>query len=412
VPDRIDDPQLSFLNQAHNTDAITSGTGMASKRRFAIVSPNFHPRICGIGDHSARLGEELRRRGEDVAVFSRKPAEPNPETPDLEVHGVEGSLSLTIAEGVRRAVADWAPTDVILQYTSQIWNSWRFGSLAQLWLTVLARTTGVRVTLIAHELFVPWRPRPDLLVATLLQRVQFAAVLKSCHRLFVTTESRARYIEPACRLLGLPAPEILRVGANAIPVRSTGLFSRGDSDAPRLGVFSTAAVGKRFDVVLDAFTAIAQQYPRAELVLIGDLGPSEAVRVRSIEDTARRHPAASKIRITGRLSLMEIAKEVAALDVYMFPMETGANTRSGTLPVALGSGLPVVAVRGIETDASLFSGENLVFSDALTGPAFASATLGLLRDRPRMRRVGDGARHLYDGHLSWSRIADQVIGTG
>lgn len=385
---------------------------MVSKRRIAIISPNFHPRVCGIGDHSARLGAELRRRGEDVAVFTRKPAERHPETPDLEVHGVDGSLSLTIAEGIRQAVTAWKPTDVIFQYTSQIWGSWRFGGLAQLWLTGLSRTAGVRVTLIAHELFVPWLTRPDLLLAALMQRVQFAAVLKSCHRVFVTTEARARHIDGACRLLGLPAAGVLRVGANAMPVLSAGLFSRGSSDAPRLGVFSTAAVGKRFDVVLDAFATIAREFPGAELILIGDLGPSESVRVRNIGDTTRRHPAASKIRVTGRLSLTDIAREVAALDVYLFPMDTGANTRSGTLPVALGSGLPVVAVRGSETDASLFSSKNVVFADALSGPAFARATLGLLHDRHRMRSVGDCARHLYNEHLSWSQIADQVLAIG
>jgi len=272
----------------------------------------------------------------------------------------------------------------------------------------LARTTGMRVTLIAHELFVPWLSRPDLLLATAIQRIQFAAVLRSCHRTFVTTESRARYIEPTCQRLGLPTPKVLRVGANAIPAQSSGVFLRGDSNAPRLGVFSTAAVGKRFDVVLDAFATIANKYPAAELVLIGDLGRSETVRVRNIEEIARRHPATSKIRITGRLPLAEIAKEVAALDVYLFPMDTGANTRSGTLPVALGSGIPVIAIRGSETD-TLFSSENLVFADELSGPAFATAALGLLRDRPRMISVGKGARKLYDNHLSWTRIADQLL---
>jgi glycosyltransferase involved in cell wall biosynthesis len=192
-------------------------------------------------------------------------------------------------------------------------------------------------------------------------------------------------------------------------VQGAGLFGRESSNTPRLGVFSTAAVGKRFDIVLDAFTTITREFPEAELVLIGDLGPSEAVRVRDIEDAARRHPAARKIRITGRLSLTEIAREVAALDVYLFPMDTGANTRSGTLPVALGSGLPVVAVRGSETDAALFSDENLVFASQLSGPAFATAALGLLRDRARMRSVGEGARRLFIEHLSWSRIVDHLL---
>jgi glycosyltransferase involved in cell wall biosynthesis len=383
---------------------------MASARRFAIVSPNFYPRVCGIGDHSARLGDELQRRGHAVAVFSRGPAGPNPETPALEVHGIDGAFSLTVAERIRRAVREWRATDLILQYTSQMWDAWRFGTVAPHWLAALTRSAGMRVTLIAHELFVPWLARPDLFLATVIQRAQFAAIFKACDHVFVTTASRARYLEPACRILGLPFPDVLRVGANALPVNGSSLFSKGESSAPRLGVFSTAAVGKRFDVVLDAFTIIAREFPSAKLVIIGDLGPPEAPRVKDILEVVRKHPDASRIELTGRLSLTEVARQVASLDVYLFPMSTGANTRSGTLPVALGAGLPVIAIQGVETDTSLFiSGENVVFAEQLTGSAFGRAALALLRDRTRMAEVGAGARRLHDERLSWTRIVDELL---
>jgi hypothetical protein len=57
-------------------------------------------------------------------------------------------------------------------------------------------------------------------------------------------------------------------------------------------------------------------------------------------------------------------------------MQTGANTRSSTLPTALGSGVPVVAVDGRETDRALFcDGDNMLFARALDGAAFAEAAL-------------------------------------
>jgi glycosyltransferase involved in cell wall biosynthesis len=381
---------------------------MAGSKRFAIVSPNFFPRVCGVGDHSARLGTELKRRGHEVAIFSRAPVSPHPTDPTLEIHGVDGRWPAQVASGISRAVEQWAPTDLLLQYTPQMWDAWRFGSLASAWVAVRARSSGVRVTLIAHELYIPWGFRPDLMLGAGAQRLQFAGILKSVDRSFVTTDTRAASIGGLCRLLGVREPAVIRVGANILPIaRQRGTAG---ASAPRIGLFSTAAAGKRFDVVLWAFQEIVGSYPQAELVIIGDLGDPTLPRVRAITDAIARHPTRARIRTTGRLSLSEIAVQMADLDLYLFPMDTGANTRSGTLPAALGSGLPVVAVRGPETDLALFrDGENILFAHEMTGAAFAEAALRLLRDPALMTDIGREARRLHDACMTWERIADSVL---
>ena len=283
-----------------------------------------------------------------------------------------------------------------------MWNAGRFGTPAYMYLARSVRRSGARFTLIAHELDVPWLKRPDLFVAAALQRVQLAALLPFANRVFVTTETRAAFLAPLCRLVGAPAPGVIRVGANALPAER-----RRPAGPPRMGIFSTAAVGKHFDVVLDAFDRIAAAHPDAELVLIGDLGPKGSPRVREIEESVARRPTRDRVRFTGKLSLDDVAREVADLDVYLFPMETGFNTRSGTLPVAMGAGVPVVGVVERETDASLFrADENVVIAPSLTGPAFAESALRLLDDPALARRVGAGARALYEQHLSWPRIVD------
>jgi glycosyltransferase involved in cell wall biosynthesis len=368
--------------------------------------------VCGVGDHSARLGGELLRRGHDVSVFAREPVTRHSEEPDVEVRGVAGPLPIVIAQKIVAAVIERRPTDIIIQYTSQMWEAWRFGTPALAWLAARARQTGAKVTLIAHEPFVPWHWRPDLLVAATIQRANFAALLASCDHVFVTTETRVPNVEPYCRVLHRAAPAVIRVGANALPLdRVARLAVRKQAQgAPRIGVFSTAAVGKRFDVVLDAFARVADKFPAAQLVLIGDLGPADRPAVRDITAALRRHPALDRIQVTGRLPLREIAAQIATLDLYLFPMSTGANTRSGTLPVALGSGLPTVAILGQETDLGLFrDGENIVIARELTADAFAEATLRLLRDPALQARVAQGAERLYADHLSWQRIADELL---
>jgi glycosyltransferase involved in cell wall biosynthesis len=380
---------------------------MTASHRFAILAPNFHPRTCGVGDYSVRLGAELRRRGFEVSIHSRSPVEPHPEAPDLPVFGDDGRSPLAIARGLLPGILARRPTDLLIQYTSQMWDAWRFGSPALPWLAAKLRRAGVRVTLVAHEPYIGFGGRADLVVASALQRAQFAALLLSCDHSFVTTESRLQYIAPYCRALRRPPPGVLRVGANALPLpRPAHLNGRA-----RVGVFSTAAYGKRFDVVIGAFERLARDVPAVELVLIGDLGPPGEARVAAVTEAARRSPAMARIRITGKLTLPDVAREMADLDVYLFPMVTGANTRSGTLSAALGSGLPTVAVHGIETDAALFrDGENVSFARELSAEAFAAAALPLLRDHALAGKIGAGARALYDEHLTWERIADRLLG--
>src|SRR5581483_836659 len=198
---------------------------------------------------------------------------------------------------------------------------------------------------------------------------------------------------------------VLRIGPNALPVPRSVVPGRC-----RLGVFSTLASTKRFDVVLGAFEQVWRRRPDSELVLIGDLGSRDDPRTAGVHQAVERHPARARIRFTGKLPLPDIARELAELDVYLFPMTSGANTRSGTLAVALGCALPVVATSGSETDRQLFrDGENVAFARALTPEAFGQSALAILDDAALAERLSSGARRLYDRHLSWAVIGDELL---
>ena len=145
-------------------------------------------------------------------------------------------------------------------------------------------------------------------------------------------------------------------------------------------------------------------------MLIGDLGGGDPARAAAVTTEIARHPAGARVRTTGKRPLADVAAEVAALDLYLFTMDTGVNTRSGTLPVALGSGVPVVGVVGADTDLTVFrDGQNVLLARALDGAAFAEAALRLLRDPALAARIADGGRRLYAEHLTWERITDGLL---
>jgi glycosyltransferase involved in cell wall biosynthesis len=235
-------------------------------------------------------------------------------------------------------------------------GAWRWGSPASVWLAAAARRRGVNVVLLAHELFLPWNKRPDLALGAATLRVQLAILMKLANQVLVTMQMRTEEIAGLSRLVKLARPPgVVRVGAGALPMarkQRPGRF--------RIGMFSTLASTKRFDVLLDCFAVVRARRPEAELVILGDLGDPNDKRVR-------------------------------------------------TLPLALGAGLPTVSIRSYETDDIFVDGVNILFAPELSGHAFADAVLRISEDPALANRLAAGAQELYREHLSWEKIGDRLL---
>jgi glycosyltransferase involved in cell wall biosynthesis len=308
-----------------------------------------------------------------------------------------------------RAALHWLEThpghEVILQYISQMFGASRFGSPAVPRLVRALRMRNCVVTILVHELYIPWSVRPDLLLGAAAQRIQLAVCARWATRLAATTEKRVALLKQRLRLLtGAPPVQLVPVGAPVEPVpwnpSRCGL---------RLGTFSTLGVGKHLDVALDAFGYVSQQIPSAELWLLGDLLAREDQPTRDFRQAVSRHAAADRIRVPGKQALPEVAATLASLHMFLHVTDTGASTRSSTLPLALGTGLPVVAVRGPETDDLFQDQSNVFFATSLSGEAFAEAAMRLRGDSRLAATLGHGARTLYERHLTWPRIADAIL---
>jgi glycosyltransferase involved in cell wall biosynthesis len=222
-------------------------------------------------------------------------------------------------------------------------------------------------------------------------------------RVVVTTENRASDLEWMRRLTRQDKIDIVPVGPNVLPVQ------RKKTDGPfRLGTFSQLSTSKRIDSAIEAFALVAAEVPFSELVLIGDMS-GEGLLARRLDVLTRDSPYASRLKKTGRLSLAQIGEHMSQLDVFLFPMVQGMTTRSGTLPVALGSGVPVVGMKGVETSPWFVPDENYVDSGTLKPSQIAAAALRLKREPELGLRVASGGRALFAQHLTWTEIAKALV---
>ncbi len=311
---------------------------------------------------------------------------------------------------IGRAILGWLESnpahDVIVQYTPQMFGASRFGSTAIPRLIRAFGSRGATVTVVAHELCPPWGARPDLFAAVVTQRLQLAACARNASRFAVTTGTRLSLVEGWFRFVpGTPPVRLVPIGTPVTPVPWNPSPQRF-----RIGTFSTLSVGKRFDVVLDAFARVAREVPEAELWLLGDMLGRQDRMTRDFVAAVASHPARDRIRIPGKQPLDAVAATLASFHAFLFPMDTGANTRSSTLPLALGSGVPVVATRGPETDDVFQDGRNVLFARALSGQPFSDSVLRIRNEPALAASLSQGARALHDRQLAWPTIVRALLG--
>jgi glycosyltransferase involved in cell wall biosynthesis len=99
-----------------------------------------------------------------------------------------------------------------------------------------------------------------------------------------------------------------------------------------------------------------------------------------------------------------------ASDLLLLPFTDGLSTRRGTLMAGLAHGLPVVGLRGFNTDRVLLQHPNAL---ALTPHgdlnAYAAAVVELARDHVRRLETGIAAADLYQRQFDWPILARSVL---
>jgi glycosyltransferase involved in cell wall biosynthesis len=344
-------------------------------KTWHILTPEYPPRCGGVGDYTALVADGLTAAGDRVTVWH------------------PGVLPDRFGAASREAIASRLGSDpgsLLVQYVPSAFGLRGLNVPFCRWLARLAQS-GTDVRVMFHEPFFyfslqrPWRN-----VLALGQRRMAAMLLRSATRVYYSTESWRRLLEPygpqsSVEVLPIPATIPLDVGNEAV----TRYKARLSGD-PLVGHFGT--YGEHVSAELARIVPpLLQRLPRARVLL---LGRGADAFVRRFGDDARK-----RVEILNDQDGLSIAAALRACDVLVQPYPDGVTTRRTSMMAALSSARPVITTRGELTEA-VWNGEAVAMAPAGQPMRLVDEVERLSADAALRDTVGRLGRQLYDEHFA------------
>ena len=163
------------------------------------------------------------------------------------------------------------------------------------------------------------------------------------------------------------------------------------ADAPVAGIVAALRPEKNHQQFLQAATAVRNQLPDAQFLIVGD-GPERA----PLEALTRELDLTEAVHFVGSRS--DIPQLLAAMDVFVLTSRMEANPVS--ILEALSTGKPVVAPNVGSIPETVIEGQTGFLTPPLNAEATAAALIKLLADPDLAHRLGTNGRQLVEARFS------------
>jgi len=386
--------------------------------RVLLITKNFSPVSCGVGDYASRLADELAAAGHGVTVLTEPADEPRRLSFGLREQSLRGWRDVRPALD---AIVAAAPDHVQLEYSGYAWGRWGFAW----WLNALLfrlRRRGISVHVGLHELAISMRQHPIQTPVALAQWLHIALILGAAKSAAVNMRSRASLLE---RLFPWWREKIrYRPNASNIPVipfaeaeravlRSARGVDPGELVVATFGLFHPA---KNYEALIRA-VALLRRSQLVRLWMLGNFAKASSEYIARLKDTAQAAGIQDAVWWSGRLEAAQVSRALQAADVFVLPQPDGHLTRSGAFMAAAAHGLPVVAVRqpAGRDQAEFTHAEHLWLASRSTADELAASIRRLAGDPTVAARIGRNLYELYAARFDWPiaaaafRSADAVV---
>jgi glycosyltransferase involved in cell wall biosynthesis len=369
-------------------------------KRIAFIG-DYLPRKCGIATFTADLRAALDSKYPNVESFVA-PVNDHDEGYDYP-HEVRFEFREGDLDSYRRTAdyLNFSNVDVVcLQHEYGI-----YGGPAGSFILALLRDLRIPVVTTLHTVL----QEPDKQQKRVLKEI---AVLSS--RLVVMSER-------GCRML----QEVYDVSPDRIDVIPHGIpdlpFVDSNFYKDQFGVegkhvlltFGLLSPNKGIENVLRALPEAVKKYPNLIYIILGATHPNllrdhgEAYRL-SLERLAQDLGIKRHVSFYNRfVDLEELTAFLGAADIYITPYLNAAQTTSGTLAYAFGSGKPVISTPYWHAQELLDDDRGVLvpFNDT---PAMAHAILDLLGDDKKRNAMRKRA-YLTGRDMTWSKAAEHYM---
>jgi glycosyltransferase involved in cell wall biosynthesis len=368
----------------------------------ALITPNYPPTICGVGDHTLQLVRALLKAGIETHVICSANQQPEPVVqpkiyPIIEEWNKKGFK--TTLEKLETLQPDW----VIVQYVPHGFNP-KGLPFAILGFYEALTEKKYSVLTVFHEV----RVRPGNKLST---RFISAVETYIARKLTLKSKKVVTSIDFYVDLLrggrkDLPI-NIVPIGSGIEPIETSPAVKRvlrKRFDIP-LSVPVIVTFGNRnIEIYLEAFDKLAQDVPDFVWLLCGKTStPPSVLKSRAY------------IRHTGEMSATDIYQALSLGDVAFLPepvspkMEGGSSNKSTALACGFSLGIPVIGIKGDMNNSLLKHDENILLVDIYQpDDLYKSLKKGLDTEESR-QRLGQGAADLYNTALAWDVVGKQYL---
>ncbi len=350
-----------------------------------LFSGNAPPVLCGIGDYSARLTEELRGSGYPVEIYSRAQGgvmETATTSTPVAKPGTAGVDTLLARIAKRR------PDIIHLQYEADAFGDDGFSLLR---FAVAARRMRVSLVTTFHALDGPrsWGTAHRLaLIAGIIGSRDIVVCSKRQH-------------DALGKLPGVGGKTHLIPVGNTVPVMGKR-SARVAGEPLRLVYFGFVWRGRNLETCVRALAAVHAQTP-ATLTIAGGI-KDEAYR-RAVESLAASLGMSERVTFTGDLPAAALSQILADADIALLPFATGVSTGRSTFAAVLEHGVPTVTMATPGNRIPEFrDGENLLSVSPDDVDGFVRETVRLATDTALRRSLAANVPTLAK-LFSWQEIA-------
>lgn len=291
-----------------------------------------------------------------------------------------------------------SPADVTLvQYNPFSFGRWGLAPGLVLW-ALRQRWSGSSgmLVLMVHEPYVATVDARTCLMAA-WQRTQLVLLRLGAQRVLAPSADQARRCGKRFR-----RARVLPVGSNLPDGRLGRDAARRSLEAQAddivLVTFAASPSGHRQDLVSAAASSVVEGGRSCVLLVLG------------VGNTVPRGvPPEVRISRPGHLPDAELARQLAAGDIFVAPYVDGVSTRRTALMAALQHALPVVGTVTVRSDRVLRDSDAIVAIAVDAVDESARATERLASDREERLRRGMAARALFEREFAWDRIAARLL---
>ena len=375
--------------------------------KLLLITNNFPPISCGVGDYTYNIGKEFITKGHDVTVICRDDKRIsdywNKTNEGFTVYTTGGNWTIKDWKRVLDLVSKLSVDNLIFQYVPGSYNKYAV-PWSLLYFFNKLKKTEVKVITTFHETYVRYNwSHPKYLYVALGQRIIARHVAQKSDKLITSIDRYKDQLERWNSNITL-----IPIGSNIIPVevQVSDILELRKAIAPNGETVFCTFGNRNHELLLELFKKILDIKPKSTLLIIGKVNTDLSPLTKSV----RKH-----VHATGFLEANEVFKYLKASDAFIMLDKVGQKgdggtcNKSGSLAAGFAAKLPVFATKGDMTNRLLIEESGTEFVPYANVNKASEIIVSIMSSEGNVLNKIKQSEEFYLNFLSYNKIIAEYI---